>query len=69
MIKLDIFLKKVESEGIINTDTTKQEIKEDILGRNNIDDDEVNPYHEIITNKIDKEEHYYITNGTMVNIQ
>ena len=47
--------KKVESESIVNIDTIKQEIEEDKLGRNNIDDDKVNPYHEIITNNIDKE--------------
>ena len=47
--------KKVASESIDNMDTIKQEIEEDKLGRNNIDDDEVNPYHEIITNNIDRE--------------
>ena len=45
--------KKVESEGIVNVDTIKQGIEEVKLSRNNIDDDEVNPYHEIITNNID----------------
>ena len=45
--------KKVESVGVVNVDTIKQEIEEDTLGRNNID--EVNPYHEIITNNIYKE--------------
>ena len=45
--------KKVESEGIVNIHTIKQEI-EDKLGRN-IDEDEINPYHEIITNKVEKE--------------
>ena len=34
--------KKVESEDIVNVDTIKQEIEEDKLGRNNIDEDEVN---------------------------
>ena len=43
--------KKVKSESVINVDTIKQEI-EDKLGSNNID--EVNPYHEIITNKIEE---------------
>ena len=47
--------KKVESESIVNIDTIKQEIEEDKLGRNNIDNDEVNPYHEIVTNKVNKE--------------
>ena len=46
--------KKVELESVVNVDTIKQEIEEDKLGRNNIDDDVVNPYHEITTNKIDK---------------
>ena len=47
--------KNVELEGIINIDTIKQEIEEDKLGRDNIDDDEVNPYHNILINNIDKE--------------
>ena len=47
--------KKVESEGIVNIDTIKQEIEEDELYCNNIDEDEVNPYHEIITNKVENE--------------
>ena len=47
--------KKVETEGIINVDTIKQETEEDTLGRNT-DKDEVNPYHEIITNKVQKED-------------
>ena len=47
--------KKVELEGAINVATSKQEIEECKLGRNNIDDDEVNPYHNIIINNIDKE--------------
>ena len=47
--------KKVESEGIVNVVTIRQEIEEEKLGRNNIDDDKVNQYHEIITNNIDKE--------------
>ena len=33
-----------------------KKIEEDKLGRDNIDDDEVNPYHNIIINNIDKEE-------------
>ena len=47
--------KKVESEGTVNIDTIKQEIEDDKLVSNNIDEDEVNPYHEIITNKVEKE--------------
>ena len=48
--------KKVESESIVNTDTNKQEIEADRLDNNNkLDEDEVNPYHEIITNKVEKE--------------
>ena len=56
---------KVELESVVNEDTIKQEIEEDKLGRDNIDDDEVSPYHNIIINNIDKK-CYYITNGTMV---
>ena len=44
--------KKVESESIVNIDTIKQEIEADKLGSNNIGEDEVNPYHEIVTNKV-----------------
>ena len=47
--------KKVELEGIVNIDTIKQEIGEDKLGKDNIDDDKVNPYCNIIINNIDKE--------------
>ena len=47
--------KKVESESIINVETIKQEIEADTLGNNNPDEDEINPFHEIITNKVEKE--------------
>ena len=47
--------KKIESESTVNVDTIKQEIEEDRLGRNNIEEGELNPYNEIITNNIDKE--------------
>ena len=33
----------------------KQEIEEDKLGRN-MDEDNLNPFHEIITNKVEKED-------------
>ena len=42
--------KKVESESVVNIETIKQEIEADKL-----DEDEVNPYHEIITNEVEKE--------------
>ena len=54
MIKLDIFINKVESEGIVNIATIKQEIKENKLGRN-MDEDEVSPFPEMITSKKGKE--------------
>ena len=48
--------KKVELEGIFNVDTIRQEIEEDKLSQNDIDDEEeVNPYHDIIINNIDRE--------------
>ena len=47
--------KKVELEGIVNVDLIKQEIEKDKLGKNNIDEDEVNPYHNIIINNLDRE--------------
>ena len=48
--------KKVEQEGMVNTDAIMQEIEEDILSKNNIDgEEEVNLYHNIIINNIDRE--------------
>ena len=47
--------KMVELEGIVNIDTIRQEIEEDKLSKDNIDDEEVNPYHNIIINNIDRE--------------
>ena len=47
--------KKVKLEGIVNVDIIKQEIEENKLSKDNIEDDEVNPYHNIIINNIDKE--------------
>ena len=47
-------MKKAESEGIVNIYTIKQEMEEDKSGSNDMDEDEVNPYHEIITNKIEE---------------
>ena len=47
--------KKVELEDIVNIDIIKQEIEEDKLSKDNIDDDEVNLYHNIIINNINKE--------------
>ena len=41
-------------EGIVNVDTIKQEIEEDRLSKDKIDDDETNPYHNLILNNIDK---------------
>ena len=34
---------------------TKQEIEEDKLSKDNINEDEINPYHNIIINNVDKE--------------
>ena len=51
----DIYI-KVESESIVNVETIKQEIETDTLDYfNNLDDNEVNPYHEIIINKVERE--------------
>ena len=48
--------KKVESESIINKETIKQEIETDRLdNNNNLDGDKVNPYYEIIMNKVEKD--------------
>ena len=45
--------KKVESEGIVNVDTFKQEIEDDKLTREK--DDDINPYETIVVNNIDKD--------------
>ena len=48
--------KMVESENIVNVHTIKQEIEADKLDNdNNREEDEINPYHEIITNKVEKD--------------
>ena len=48
--------KKVESGSMENIETIKQEIETDKLDNNsNQDEDEVNPNHEIIMNKVEKE--------------
>ena len=46
--------KKVESGSVINKDTTKQEMDQDV---DRIDDTkgEINPYHEIIVNKAERD--------------
>ena len=54
MIKLDIFIKKVELVGVVNVDTIKQEIGEDKLSKDN-KDDEINPYHKINVDNVGKE--------------
>ena len=61
--------KKVESDSIVNVDTNKQEIERDKLDNNNPDEDEVNPYNEIITDKVEKGKCNYIANEAMVNTQ
>ena len=48
--------KKVKLECIVNVDTIKQELEEDKLSKDNIEDDEVNPYHNIIINNCDTHE-------------
>ena len=47
--------KEGELEGVVNVNTTKQEIEEDKLSKDNIDEDEINPYHNVIMNNMDKE--------------
>ena len=48
--------RKVELEGIVNLDTIKQEIERNKLIKNNIDDEEeVNAYHNIIINNLNRE--------------
>ena len=47
--------KKVETGNIVNVDTTKQEIEKDTLDKMDDTNGEVNPYHKIITNKVEKD--------------
>ena len=44
----------MESESVVNVYIIKQEIEADELDSNNMDEDKFNPYHEIITNKVEK---------------
>ena len=46
-------MKKAELKGIVNVGTNKQDIEQEKLSRDNTDD-EVNPYYEIITDKVEK---------------
>ena len=47
----------MEQEGTVNVEKIKQEIKDDRLNKDNIDnEEEVNPYHNIIIHEFDREE-------------
>ena len=46
---------KVETENIVDIDTRKQKIEEDKLKKVDDTNGKINPYHEIITNKIEKD--------------
>ena len=48
--------KQVETENIVNVDIIKQKIELDKLDRMDDTDGKINPYHEIITNKVDKDD-------------
>ena len=50
----------------MNSDTVKQEIQEDVV-RMDDTNGEINPYHEIIVNKAERDNS--IADGTMVNIE
>ena len=47
--------KKVELEGIVNVDTITQEIEQDKSSKNDVDEDNIKPYCNVIINNIDKE--------------
>ena len=47
--------KKVKLGSIVNIDTIKQVTEEDKLSKDNVNNDETNPYHKIIVNNIAKE--------------
>ena len=66
---------KADLEGVANVDTIKQEIEQEKLSGGNIDD-EVNPYYETITNKVEKEnvstshmEHWSILSNVVNYVQ
>ena len=46
--------KKVESDNIVNVDMIKQEIDADKLGKIDDEEGEINLYHKIIMNKVEK---------------
>ena len=46
--------KKVESENIVNIDTIKQDIKAVMLDKIDDNNGKMNPYHDTITNKVEK---------------
>ena len=48
--------KIVEPENIVNVDTIKQEIEADKLDTTGDNKRKINPYHEIITNKVGKDD-------------
>ena len=48
--------KKLESEKIVNIDTIKQEIEANKLDKIYYEEGEINLYHEIITNKVEKDD-------------
>ena len=55
-MKLSLFIKKVEQEGIVNEETIKQEIENNGKNKNNIDnEEEVKPYQNISINEFDRE--------------
>ena len=48
--------KKVETENIGNVNTIKQQIEEDKLDKRDDTNGKINPCHEIITNKVEKDD-------------
>ena len=57
--------KKVETENIVNIDTIKQEIEADKLDKVDDNSGEINPYHEIITNNVEKSYRSLVFSGTV----
>ena len=51
----------------MNEDTVKQEIEADRLDKMGDTNGKINPYHEIITSKVEKRWYIYITDGTVVD--
>ena len=47
--------KRVQTEDVVNVDTIKQELEPDKIDKMDDANGKINPYHEIITNKVERD--------------